>query len=1637
MKGLEGALRRFAVCICIAVATVASGQGVWTTNAVQWPVAPIHMVLLPNHNLLLVNRTRNDSDENIYRVALIPPPYTGAGMVIDPPMDGPNMRELFCAGHTLDENGDALFAGGHAGHASAYDRIGIRDVWLYKWRTNTWERQQDMPHARWYPTVLQLPNRTFLTMMGEYSDSVTPGAPISINTTPDLWTAIPGGSSPTNLLVPVTTRHQDVYYPHTFIHPVNGRPFYAASGLVGIDLQGQSCLFNLETLAWESYAPIPNGFPNIRRAYPSSVMMDGVIYRSGGSRSDNQQFEAERVATKIDLYAPTPQWTSIDSMKLTRKNHTLVALPDGRIVAMGGNVRAYVEQSNERTTPEVYDPEAAVPEWRLLSPIPSNQPNIGRGYHLCSLLLPDASIISAGAEREYPNPIPWTLQRRAQIFTPEYGNQPNWENSRPAFIGRPPASIRYGEDFYIDVELQAGRTLSKLRLISLGSTTHAFNENQQYVTLGFSPHPTIAGRYIVHAPESSFKATPGYFMLFAVDSARIPSIAHTVQLKDFERRFPYETEVLEGMASTPPQITQTALGDNQYCGTALESSASGTVSLRVRASYASTGFSKFRMFVECRSSLNTNYRWWLKNNWTSAEELVSTGTTTTIDRLFSQDLVSSGCPYVAADGQVEARLEWQGITPLTPFQVYVDRIEFGVRPLNDQDPVLGRIESQTVEEGQLVSVPISATDADVPPQALTYSLGSNAPLGATMSSNGLFTWIPGEEDGGHDRTVSVQVSDGFSSDSASFTVHVLERNEAPTLEDIGDKSIDELQQLAFNATASDSDLPAQTLSYSLDPGAPEGAAITSNGVFMWTPNEGQGAGTYSVTIRVRDEAGGEDAETIHIAVREVNVAPELDPISNFSIVEGSLAEFTAHAVDSDLPANGLSYSLIGLVPPGAAITADGHFTWIPTESQGPGAYTFGVKVSDTGTPSLGDVHEVSIFVQEQLQGAPVDLVGTYLAPAGPGTVFAGTAAKGGERVREMSHGRLAPDATFTPYSDAIKPPSEWIPNMSGESVGVDIAVSGSWGDAAFQIGLETMATGTGSLIQFTRTGNLVSAQLLRLDGSYASTPALDLTGATVVRAKLVVDAAGDSMSAWLTTLDGSAPGTEISLGEVTTGLGEAAFFFAGYSVPTESSGTAKAVISNFATTADRNVMALQATNPFVRTDGSITYRLSQANIAEEVGGYQCFLEAHGPQAFVSGSYSEEPYTMSLGGAQYDPIRAVLYLARGIAFASSARLDDALLATLNFQPTGEGASKLTIRPDNGWGLDTTFADNGLLGLFIAPTKRDSDTVVIDGTPPVLSDVEVTQEGHDVLTSGLIKQGPLKIAVDVQDALSGLASHPVATLDFEPLGENHGEDVVAAMSPEESTRFQFETLMTLERDCMRVQIRIAAQDDCANIGLFSSPTLEVNQSTLLLHIRHPYGWAGEEGLVRGLEIRLGSGPGTANPTILDRDVTFDEHGDAFLELDGSDGVCAIHSEISVKDPLHGLRTKISLGGTSPHFTATVDLRQGDISKDNKVDIMDYVVLAMRYGLPVSPATPYPHAPTLRHADLDGDGEVGLSDYALLSAAFGSIGATDVGNYRPGGPPTDRIRTIDAVSQLGIEVKRYDRNRDGWITIKELGF
>ncbi len=87
-------------------------------------------------------------------------------------------------------------------------------------------------------------------------------------------------------------------------------------------------------------------------------------------------------------------------------------------------------------------------------------------------------------------------------------------------------------------------------------------------------------------------------------------------------------------------------------------------------------------------------------------------------------------------------------------------------------PVLTPIGSKSVEKGKLLTFTISAADPDG--DHLSFSLEPGAPVGASITPSGVFTWTPSIDEGPGSFPVTIIVSDGSLTDSETIQVTVLE-----------------------------------------------------------------------------------------------------------------------------------------------------------------------------------------------------------------------------------------------------------------------------------------------------------------------------------------------------------------------------------------------------------------------------------------------------------------------------------------------------------------------------------------------------------------------------------------------------------------------------------------------------------------------------------------------------------------------------------------------------------------------------------------------------------------------------------------------------------------------------------------------
>jgi uncharacterized delta-60 repeat protein len=202
--------------------------------------------------------------------------------------------------------------------------------------------------------------------------------------------------------------------------------------------------------------------------------------------------------------------------------------------------------------------------------------------------------------------------------------------------------------------------------------------------------------------------------------------------------------------------------------------------------------------------------------------------------------------------------------------------------VQNRAPVFPAQADRVIDELTTLVVTNTATDADVPANMLTYQLLS-PPQGASIDANGVIRWTPGEAQGPATSTITTLVTDDGQpprSATNSFTVTVNEVNSAPALLPISDQIVYPGTQLTVTNSATDTDLPANLLTFSLDPGAPAGAVLgPTNGVFTWTPPANQAPGTNLVPVRVIDDGVPSLSNTRSFNIVVVVVSrPEIESI---------------------------------------------------------------------------------------------------------------------------------------------------------------------------------------------------------------------------------------------------------------------------------------------------------------------------------------------------------------------------------------------------------------------------------------------------------------------------------------------------------------------------------------------------------------------------------------------------------------------------------------------------------------------------------------------------------------------------------------------------------------------------------------
>jgi hypothetical protein len=215
----------------------------------------------------------------------------------------------------------------------------------------------------------------------------------------------------------------------------------------------------------------------------------------------------------IDLSAATPKWVFGPSMSQPRIEMNATILPNGKVLAVGGSLNDE-DTSTASLNADLYDPAS-----NTFSSAGNNA--FARLYHSNSLLLPDATVLFIGG-----NPARGTYEAHNEIYTPAYlFNANGTPATRPTISSISSGTVGYGAVF--QVQTPDAANISSVVLMRPGAPTHAFDMEQRMVGASFTAGTGVLN---VTAPPNSNIAPPGYYLLFLLNSAGVPSVAKFVQL---------------------------------------------------------------------------------------------------------------------------------------------------------------------------------------------------------------------------------------------------------------------------------------------------------------------------------------------------------------------------------------------------------------------------------------------------------------------------------------------------------------------------------------------------------------------------------------------------------------------------------------------------------------------------------------------------------------------------------------------------------------------------------------------------------------------------------------------------------------------------------------------------------------------------------------------------------------------------------------------------------------------------------------------------------------------------------------------------------------------------------------------------
>jgi hypothetical protein len=442
--------------------------GAWSREA---PLANdqnmVHVVCSPTGKCLFVVGQARKFSSYVYD------PATGRKTLVKTPDD------LFCAGHVLLPDGRALVVGGTL---ETNPFRGTRTVYVFNFVTESYQKLPDMAVGRWYPSVVTMSDGRQLITAG-FDEAGTKTSVVEMF------------DPRTNSTSRLTHDRKLPNYGRTFQTSKPGEIFHTGPSRPGF---------------WD---PVTGAFKPV--AKPSALRSNGFASCFFGDVRDQNLmvmgggWPATAMSHIIDLDSTAPAYRVGPPMSAAKAYVSCVNLPDGTLFQANGGSDNTIAAASATTGLLT----SLAGSWSAMAPLPTGEHRL---YHSLLYLQDDGRVVSVASN---PQGGAAAQSRSFLLWSPPYLQK----GTRPT-INSNPTEVAYGGTYAIGVTAAVGRSVTRIAVTTAPSATHSTDLNQRYLSL-----PLTNGS--ITLPTQPTVMPPGWYRIWAVDDANVPSVAQWVHLQ--------------------------------------------------------------------------------------------------------------------------------------------------------------------------------------------------------------------------------------------------------------------------------------------------------------------------------------------------------------------------------------------------------------------------------------------------------------------------------------------------------------------------------------------------------------------------------------------------------------------------------------------------------------------------------------------------------------------------------------------------------------------------------------------------------------------------------------------------------------------------------------------------------------------------------------------------------------------------------------------------------------------------------------------------------------------------------------------------------------------------------------------------